>query len=442
MSDPPRNPLTRAAKLATLPVGFAGRTAWGIGKRIGGRPAEQVALELQARTAGQLFKVLGELKGGAMKFGQALSIFEAALPEEIAGPYRATLTRLQDSAPPMPVATVQGVLRAELGEQWRDLFTSFDDAPVAAASIGQVHRGVWHDGRSVAVKIQYPGAGKALLGDLSQLSRVARMAGALIPGVEVGPLLEELRARMSEELDYRLEAESQQTFADALAGDPEFFVPSVVANTERVLVSEWVDGRALSTIITDGSPVARDAAAQLYMDFLLAGPSRCGLLHADPHPGNFKLTPEGRLGVVDFGAVNRLPDGLPRDMGQLLTYAIDGDAERTVVGLRETGFVRDGVDVDGQQLLDFLEPFIAPLRTDSFHFSREWMREVFSHLSDPRNPQASVSTRLNLPPDYLLIHRVWLGGIGVLCQIGGTVHGRAAVTAHVPGADLPPLSSR
>src|SRR5438552_14997390 len=136
VSDLPRRAFTRTAKLATLPVGLAGRTALGLGKRIGGRPAELVATEIQQRTAEQIFKVLGELKGGAMKLGQALSIFEAALPPEIAGPYRATLTKLQESAPPLPVRTVHRVLAEDLGADWRDRFIEFDDQPAAAASIG------------------------------------------------------------------------------------------------------------------------------------------------------------------------------------------------------------------------------------------------------------------------------------------------------------------
>src|SRR5712671_3225912 len=154
VSDLPRRAFTRTAKLATLPVGLAGRTALGLGKRLGGRPAELVANEIQQRTAEQIFRVLGELKGGAMKLGQALSIFEAALPPELAGPYRATLTRLQESAPPLPAATVHRVLAADLGDDWRESFSSFDDTPAAAASIGQVHKAVWADGQVVAVKIQ------------------------------------------------------------------------------------------------------------------------------------------------------------------------------------------------------------------------------------------------------------------------------------------------
>src|SRR5258707_1769988 len=162
MNELPNRAVTRTVKLASLPVGIAGRAALGLGKRLGGRPAEIVAQEIQQRTAEQIFKVLGELKGGALKLGQALSIFEAALPPEIAGPYRATLTKLQESAPPLPAATVHRVLAEDLGPDWREAFAEFNDKPAAAASIGQVHRARWGDGREVAVKIQYPGAGRAL----------------------------------------------------------------------------------------------------------------------------------------------------------------------------------------------------------------------------------------------------------------------------------------
>src|ERR1700745_1967068 len=165
MSALPRHAVTRTARLARLPVGYAGRTALGTGKRLGGRSAELVAQEIQQRTADQIFRVLGELKGGAMKLGQALSIFEAAMPPELAGPYRATLTKLQEAAPPLPARTVHQVLAKELGEDWRDNFAEFNDTPAAAASIGQVHEAVWRDGRRVAVKIQYPGAGRALISD-------------------------------------------------------------------------------------------------------------------------------------------------------------------------------------------------------------------------------------------------------------------------------------
>ncbi|MGW5239610.1 ABC1 kinase family protein [Monashia sp. NPDC004114] len=442
MTDLPRKAVVRTAKLASVPIGFAGRTALGIGKRLGGRPAELVAAELQARTAQQLFQVLGELKGGAMKFGQALSIFEAAFPEEVAVPYRALLTKLQDSAPPMPTTSVHEVMRADFGPRWRSRFQSFDDHPVASASIGQVHRAVWSDGRDVAVKIQYPGAGAALMSDIRQISRVAKVAAGWIPGLDIAPILDELRDRMAEELDYRLEAESQDAFATGFAGDPDFSIPAVVEGHQHVIVSEWLDGVPLSRIIAEGTQEQRDHASQLYLEFLLAGPAQVGLLHADPHPGNFRITPDGKLGVIDFGAVNRLPDGMPPEIGLLLTIGLEGGSSDEVLdGLREIGFVKSNIDLDADRLLDYLEPFMAPFRTDEFTFSRDWLRGVFALINDPRQPNYAVGYKLNLPPEYLLIHRVWGGGIGVLSQLGGTVRGRALVDELLPGADLPPVGS-
>jgi len=432
VNDLPRRAITRTAKLATLPVGLAGRTALGFGKRIGGRPAELVAQEIQQRTAEQIFRVLGELKGGAMKLGQALSIFEAALPPELAGPYRATLTRLQESAPPLPSRTVYRVLAEDLGPDWRERFTEFEDKPAAAASIGQVHKARWEDGRMVAVKIQYPGAGRALLNDFTQLSRVARLFAVFMPGVEVKPLLDELRARLSEELDYKLEAVAQQTFADAYAGDPDIDVPNVVEVTDHVLITEWMDGTPLSKIISDGSQEERDRAGLLLVRFLFSGPARAGLLHADPHPGNFRLLADGRLGVLDFGAVDRLPGGMPPLMGRLLRLVHDGtDLTPVEQELREQGFLRPGVSVDMEALRAFLAPMAEPSRGERFKFSRDWLRNEATRMTDPRS--ANLGRQLNLPPSYLLIHRVSTAGTGVLCQLEAEGPFRAEVLRWMPG---------
>jgi len=432
MADIPRFSLTRSAKIAAVPVGHASRVALGVGKRIGGKSAEAVAAELQARTAEQMFKVLGELKGGAMKLGQAMSIFEAALPEEVAGPYRAMLTKLQDSAPPLPAARIHELLAEELGDDWRSRFLEFDDTPAAAASIGQVHRAIWHDGRVVAVKVQYPGADKALIADLNQMMRMGKVFASWIPGLDIKPLLQELRDRAIEELDYLRESQSQRAFAVAFEGDPDFLIPHVLAAAPHVLVSEWIDGRPLSSIIKDGTPEERDHAGELYERFLLAGPFRAGLLHSDPHPGNFRMTPDGRLCVLDFGAVAVLPDGLPPAMGSLLRIAMSGDAETVMEGLRAEGFIRPNVDLDPQQVLDYLEPFVEPARYESFHFSREWLRGQFTRLNDVRNPDFMIGLKLNLPPSYALIHRVWLGSIGVLCQLDATVPMRSELTRWLP----------
>lgn len=446
MSDLPRKAVTRTAKLAALPLGFAGRATWGLGKRIGGKSAEIVGRELQQRTADQLFKVLGELKGGAMKFGQALSVFESALPEEVAGPYRAALTKLQEAAPPMPTSTVHKVLAERLGEEWRELFLEFEEKPSAAASIGQVHRAVWHDGRDVAVKVQYPGAGEALLSDLAQLSRFARLLGPLIPGMDVKPLITELRDRVSEELDYELEAQAQREHAAEFADDPDVVVPDVVHQCEQVLVTEWIDGMPMADVIADGTEEQRDRAGQLLARFLFSGPARTGLLHADPHPGNFRLLPpagagedgmdaegELRLGVLDFGTVDRLPGGLPETIGESLRLTLEGDAVAVYELLRTEGFVKETIDLDPDAVLEYLVPIIEPAEAEEFTFSRGWMRTQAARIADPRSPAHQLGKQLNLPPAYLLIHRVTLSTIGVLCQLNATVRLREELEAWLPG---------
>ncbi|GAA0455731.1 AarF/ABC1/UbiB kinase family protein [Streptomyces olivaceiscleroticus] len=442
MSDLPRKAVVRTAKLAALPLGFAGRTALGLGKRIGGRPAEMIATELQQRTAEQLFATLGQLKGGAMKFGQALSVFESALPEEIAGPYRAALTKLQEAAPPLPSTTVHTVLAQRLGEDWRELFAQFDDKPSAAASIGQVHRAVWHDGREVAVKVQYPGAGEALLSDLAQLGRFARLLGPLVPGMDVKPLITELRDRVSEELDYALEAAAQRTYAEEFAGDPDVVVPAVVHQGDEVLVTEWMEGIPLSEVISHGTPEQRNRAGQLLARFLFAGTARTGLLHADPHPGNFRLltgdAPDGppeewRLGVLDFGTVDRLPDGLPPTIGTSLRMTLDDRADDVYELLCEEGFVKDSIELEPDAVLNYLLPIIEPAQAEEFTFTRGWMRNQAARIADPRSPAHQLGKQLNLPPSYLLIHRVTLSTIGVLCQLGATVRLRDELITWLPG---------
>jgi predicted unusual protein kinase regulating ubiquinone biosynthesis (AarF/ABC1/UbiB family) len=433
MSDIPRRAVSRTARLAALPLGLAGRAALGLGKRVTGVASEVISADVQRRTAEHLFSVLGQLKGGAMKLGQALSVFEAALPEELAGPYRAALTRLQESAPPLPVSSVHRVLNDQLGAGWRELFHTFDESPAAAASIGQVHRAVWADGRAVAVKVQYPGAGDALLADLRQLGRLAGLFRVVQPGLDVKPLVAELRTRITEELDYELEAAAQRAFAEAYTDDPYIHVPQVVAVAPRVLVTEWIDGTPLSGLIAAGSADARDAAGERLAILHFSAPRQVGMLHADPHPGNFRMLPDGRLGVIDFGAVARLPGGLPEPIGRLTRLALEGDAQAVLAGLRGEGFVKPDVDIDAEAVLSYLLPLLDPLRAEEFQFSRSWLRSEAARLASPRSPAYQLGRQLNLPAAYLLVHRVTLGSIGVLCQLEAKAPYRAIVDRWLPG---------
>ncbi len=436
VTDIPRRAVTRTARLAALPLGFAGRAALGLGKRVTGKAAEVISADVQQRTAEHLFSVLGQLKGGAMKFGQALSVFEAALPEELAGPYRQALTRLQEAAPPLPAATVHKVLATELGPAWRKYFSEFDDRPAAAASIGQVHRAVWKKGRHgvpAAVKVQYPRAGDALLSDLTQLSRLAGLFRVLQPGLDIKPLLAELRKRITEELDYELEASAQRAFAEAYADDDEIFVPSVLGAAPRVLVTAWTDGDPLSRVIASGTTAERDLAGLRLSTLHFSAPARVGLLHADPHPGNFRMLPDGRLCVLDFGAVARLPQGLPEPIGRLTRLALAGEAGAVLDGLRDEGFVKPDVEVDADGVLRYVRPMLEPISAPEFRFTRAWLRAEAARVANPRSPAFQLGKNLNLPPAYLLIHRVTLGSIGVLCQLEAKAAYRSVVERWLPG---------
>jgi len=257
--------------------------------------------------------------------------------------------------------------------------------------------------------------------DLRQLARMSRVMQPLVPGLEIKPLIAELRDRMEEELDYRDEAESQRVFAAALDGDALVKVPRVVASAPRALVTEWVAGRKLSEVIRAGTQQERDAAAALLAEFHYSSPARIGLLHADPHPGNFQLLPDGRLMVIDFGAVARLPHGLPRPLTVMTRLALENRPDDLLQLLRDEGFVRSNSTLAAEDAVAYLAPFTEPLRTETFRFNRRWLQGQAERVGDLRSPQFNTGRELNLPPQYLLVHRVTMGTLGVLCQLDADV---------------------
>ena len=433
MPEIPTYAISRTAKLASVPVSHAGRRAVVAGTRVSGGDSQAALIRAQQRTAEQLFKVLGNLKGGAMKFGQVLSVLEAALPEDLVAPYRQSLTKLQDSAPPMSAKNVNAQMTKSLGMNWRERFLEFSDTPSAAASIGQVHHAIWHDGREVAVKIQYPGAAKAVMSDLNQVARMGNIFAFAFPGIDLKALLGELKLRVAEELDYLHESKVQRKFAVAFDGHPDYFVPHVLSAANEVVITEWVDGKSLARIIESGTQDERNLYGKLYLRFLLSGARVAGLMHADPHPGNFRVMPDGRLAVFDFGASAELPDGLPVAMGTLLRVAMNNDGAGIEAGLRAEGFIRPGIELDPDALRDYLAPFTEPAQVPVFKHSRDWLREQFARTSDPRSADWAIGLKINLPPNYLLIHRVWLGSIGVLCQLESEFSVLAEFNEWVPG---------
>ncbi len=427
----PTSTFGRGARMLGLPLGYAGRATVGFGRRLIGHNAETVQNDMRQQAAAQMFRVLGELKGGAMKFGQALSMFEAVLPDDVAGPYREQLRRLQDSAPPMPVSRLEAVLEKELGTNWRSLFSDFGRRPAASASIGQVHRATWAaTGQPVAVKIQYPGADAALESDLAQIGRLASVMAPLAGSMDMKALTAEIAARIREEVDYLLEAEHQRLAASAFAGDSEFIVPDVLTATPRVLVSTWLEGSKLNAV-GEWEEERRNAVGLSYVRFLFSAPHRAGVLHADPHPGNFLVLDDGRLGIVDWGLVAKLPDGLPEPMGRLIRTALHGNAEDVAAGLRGEGLLVG--EVNPQDLLAYLAPFVEPARAEEFHFTRDWMRGQYERLMSEGHGNDNVMMKLNVPPVYALIHRVWMGGIAVLSQLDVRARFADVLTEYLPG---------
>jgi predicted unusual protein kinase regulating ubiquinone biosynthesis (AarF/ABC1/UbiB family) len=460
----PAGGLRRTSRLAALPLRHAARTA-AAATRLSRVAADQVA----ARTAEQLFGTLGELKGGAAKLGQAISVFEAAMPEEVAAPYRAALRRLTDAAPPMPAEAAHRViaadLRAAFGPGWQERLVAFRDTPAAAASIGQVHRGRWRDDHGqiveVAVKVQYPGVGQALRSDLRQARLLARVM-ARLTRLNVTGLADELALRIVEELDYvregRIQSEVAAAFNDRVpeviaqaraAGvrEPQgrtwVKVPAVYAATPRVLITGWLDGVSLSALL-DGrmdllpegwrelSPAgAADLAARLLGHAIYAPAACTGWMHADLHPGNFLLLPGGRLGMLDFGAVAAVPGGIPAPFGQLAAAVLAGDGTTAVQLARQVGALAPHVEPDPHLVVELLHPMVATAAADTFTYSRPWLRGLMAHFTEPRF--APTMRNLTPPREYALLWRATLSAAGLYAQLAATVPTRGFHLAYSPG---------
>ncbi|WP_063125199.1 ABC1 kinase family protein [Nocardia arizonensis] len=416
---PPTGRMVRGAKLAAVPVAFAGRRVAGVGKRALGRSAAEVDREIRARTAQHMFAVLGELKGCIAKLGQVLAVYEFVLPAEVAAPYREALGKLQDSAPAMLPAGVHAVLADQIGPDWRARFREFDDRGPAAASVGQVHRAVWHDGRPVAVKVMYPGAREAIDDDLHTLRRLSPLFNALLPGADARSVIDALCAYIREELDYALEARHQSRFAEAYADDPDFVVPRVVAQYPDVLITEWLEGVSLSRVIVRGDPLERDRIGLLILRFLFSGPTRAGLLYGDPHPGNFRVMPDGRLGVVDFGACAPWPSGFLDMVNDIAPALLSCEPRALEAAIRRNGYIAPdrAIDIDtaAAQLAPVRDAVIAP----TIDLDPRWLRTHLTTLTELR--VTNVVRQMTMPSPHTTVARTAVAGLGLLGQLRTTL---------------------
>ncbi|MGX1804298.1 ABC1 kinase family protein [Nocardia sp. NPDC055321] len=417
--NPPTRTAVRSAKLAALPLAFAGRRAAGAGRKALGRSRAEVDREIRVRTAQHFFEVLGELKGFAAKIGQVLAVYELALPPELAEPYRLALSRLHDATPAMLPGTVHAVLAESLGPDWRARFRQFDDRRAASATIGQVHRAIWHDGRAVAVKVMYPGAREAVHSDLDQLRRMSALLAVFVPNADIRAMTERLAECIRAELDFAHEAENQRAFAHAFAADPDFRVARVVAQRGDVIVSEWLDGIPVTRLIEAGAQAERDRVGMLAIRFVLSSAERTGLLYGDPHPGNFRVQPDGRLGVVDFGACTPWP---PPQFGPMVfeigDALLNAGPEELSAAIRRHGFARRDTVFDASALGAQLHAYAELLLRDTTRVDREWLRARVLVALNPRLD--NVNRQLDLPTRYVPYSRALTTLFGLVSQLGTT----------------------
>lgn len=366
---PPQGRFHRFRKLAGLTAQLGSEVIGKGARRLVGGEAELLSLS----AAEKLVETLGDLKGAAMKFGQLASMDPDLLPPEL----RSVVARLQNQAPPMGADVVERVIREQLGEAPQDRFAHFDRTPMAAASLGQVHRARLHDGREVVVKVQYPGVDAGLKGDLDNLGTLVRaisLAGGVMDGTAY---FKELREQLLLELDYRREARLAGEFREAVAPLTALTVPRVVEehSADRVLVLELLEGPTLQRW-QESDPsdearlrVSRQLVEATFGPFLLAG-----RVHADPHPGNYLVMPDGNLGVLDFGAVKQLEPGFVAANRRLLEVLASGSEVDLVALSREAGFVFKLPEAEAQDFLRALFAIVTrPVQGPDYDFATDTM---------------------------------------------------------------------
>jgi predicted unusual protein kinase regulating ubiquinone biosynthesis (AarF/ABC1/UbiB family) len=378
----------------------------------------RIDAERRKADAQRVAETMGQMKGALMKLGQMMSFVSDDIPPE----YRAALASLQTSAPPMDFALLRDVAERELGKPLERAFARFDPKPIASASIGQVHRAQLPSGEEVAVKIQYPGVAEAIQNDLANVAMLYRMTGLLYPGLETGPVVEELRSRLLEELDYAREAKNQSAFADLYDGHPYIRVPRVFESccTQHVLVSEFLPGRRFEEI-EQLPPAERSRYGEILYRFVFGSIIRYGVFNGDPHPGNYLFDDQGRVIFLDFGCVKFFPEGMMADWRELVRHHLRGDRAAFHKTASLLGFFKLEAGVDADVLYDYFGYFYEPFEVDrDFTFTREYNGKSFRMIFKPEGRFAPLGKTLNMPPDFVFANRLQWGVYSILAHLEAT----------------------
>ncbi|HZG50005.1 MAG TPA: AarF/ABC1/UbiB kinase family protein [Thermoleophilaceae bacterium] len=424
-SSIPTGRIKRTAQVGSVVGAQSARYAGTRAANIARSPEERSeALERRhLEAAEQMVATLGRMKGAAMKIGQLASFIDTEfLPPEYRELYQEQLATLRSTAPPMPWETVRSVLDEEWEEPVEELFEDFEHEAAAAASIGQVHRAVLPDGRRVAVKIQYPGVAAAIAADMQNAGMILRLAKTLAPGLDAGAAAAELKERVMEELDYELEAQSQRSFARGYRGHPFIYVPDVVTrlSTERVLVSEWVDGAGFEEVRTLPQP-ERDRFGEIVFRFCFGSMYHLQHINADAHPGNYLLMPGGRVAFLDFGMTKHLDKDQIELEITALEAIFDRDPERLRVALHDLGFLNNPAKVDAEQLMEHVKTVGGWYMEDrEVTVDSRRVMEAIAAVSDPRSEFYRLMRRENLPANELMGRRMESGVLAVLGQLEAT----------------------
>ncbi|HEY5373190.1 MAG TPA: AarF/ABC1/UbiB kinase family protein [Polyangiaceae bacterium] len=407
----PEGGLSRGLRLGAALAGAVGKAAarnWlRPGSRAGANAAERADGERLAGT-------LGSLKGLSMKLGQMLSYVDLQTPEG----WKQALSRLQHESPPLSHEMVSEVVEQELGRSPEAIFAAWDPKPIAAASIGQVHRARLRDGGEVAVKVRYPNIDRIMRQDLDSFELVSRFGGFLMPKLDSAELIAELRERFLEECDYRKEAESQILFRDFFESEEGVVIPRVHAEycSERVLTSDLIDGQRFDDFARRASPTERNHAARLIHNFAFKSIFGLAALNCDPHPGNY-LFPSGGVAFLDFGCVRRFEAGMLQEWRRMLRAALEQDHKGFRGAVVALGLAEEGGSFDFEahyaQYLYLIRPWLSekPAALTPDFVTRTYRTLLVS------NPNR---TKLKMPRELLFVNRLQWGLYSVLAQLGST----------------------
>ena len=414
--------MERGAKLA----GQTGKSAARfVGTRFRTFAAPQRANEFlegfHNKTAKQLVDMLGEMKGAAMKLGQLASFYEFAAPGEYMATYRDALTMLQNQAPPMDPEASKAVIKEEFGRSVDEVFATFEDEAVAAASIGQVHRATLHSGEEVAVKVQYPGVDQAVRSDLKNVSAMTKLAVAIAPNLDPKEVANEVKERVLEELDYRREAANQRQFAELFRDHPFIVVPKVYEDfsRERVITQEFVHGEPFMSAF-EWDQDKKDDLAEILFRFFYGSLNRFRLFSADPHPGNYLLLPDGKVAFIDYGLVRSIDPGTLGHMLEIVQALINEDKERGRKALEGIGILnRRTPEINA--VWEHLKMINAPVLEDrDFKIDAPLVQHIATAGFDPRSDAFQTLRKVGIPGIMVTFNRMSFGVASLLGRLDAT----------------------